>query len=152
MRPMVLFDVNVLLYAFRTDAPDHVRYKAWLTATLRSGIQCGVSELALSAVIRISTHSRAFTRAASLEEAIQFVEWIRDHPACAVVSPGPRHWDIFLGLCRAAGIRGARVTDAYYAALAMENGAEWITTDRDYARYPGLRWRHPLDDSPPGRT
>ena len=36
-------------------------------------------------------------------------------------------------------------TDAYHAALAIEHGAEWITTDRDYARFTGLRWRHPLD-------
>ena len=143
---MVLFDVNVLLYAFRTDAVDHAKYRAWLTETLHSGAACGVAELALAALIRISTHPRAFTKAASLEDAIQFVEWVRDHPASAMVNPGSRHWQIFTGLCRVAGVRGAMVTDAYYAALAIESGAEWITTDRDYARFPGLRWRHPLDD------
>jgi hypothetical protein len=36
------------------------------------------------------------------------------------------------------------VTDAYFAALALESGCEWVTTDRDYARFAGLAWRHPL--------
>jgi predicted nucleic acid-binding protein len=36
------------------------------------------------------------------------------------------------------------VSDAYLAALAIEHGCEWITTDRDFSRFPGLKWRHPL--------
>jgi hypothetical protein len=58
--------------------------------------------------------------------------------------PGERHWDIFQRLCREANAKGNLIPDAYLAALAIESGAEWITTDRDYARFPGLRWRHPL--------
>lgn len=61
------------------------------------------------------------------------------------MSPGERHWEIFTRLCRSARARGNLVPDAYLAALAIESGTEWITTDRDYARFPGLRWRHPLD-------
>ncbi|MEN8376929.1 MAG: PIN domain-containing protein, partial [Gemmatimonadota bacterium] len=59
--------------------------------------------------------------------------------------PGPRHWSIFRDLCEAVDARGNLVPDAYLAALAIENGAEWITTDRDFTRFPGLRMRHPLD-------
>ena len=61
-----------------------------------------------------------------------------------IVAPGPRHWRLFTDLCRVAGAKGAIVADAYLAALAIESGSDWITTDRDYARFPGLRWRHPL--------
>jgi predicted nucleic acid-binding protein len=60
------------------------------------------------------------------------------------VVPGVRHWEIFDRLCRAAGAKGSLVADAYLAALAIESGSEWITTDRDFSRFPGLRWRHPL--------
>jgi hypothetical protein len=59
--------------------------------------------------------------------------------------PGERHWEIFTRLCRGTDAKGNVVPDAYLAALAIEAGAEWVTTDRDYARFPGLRWRHPLD-------
>jgi uncharacterized protein len=80
-----------------------------------------------------------------LETAITFAAEVRDHPKSLSVSSGERHWDIFTRLCRAAGVRGSLVPDAYLAALAIESGAEWVTTDRDYARFPGLRWRHPLN-------
>ena len=75
--------------------------------------------------------------------AVEFVETVRGQPHCVVASPGPRHWDIFIGLCRGAEARGNLVTDAYHAALAIESGSEWITRDRDYARFPGLRWDSP---------
>ncbi|PYQ24292.1 MAG: hypothetical protein DMF79_02095 [Acidobacteria bacterium] len=53
-------------------------------------------------------------------------------------------WEIFKRFCRDYGIRGSLVADAYFAALAVESGSEWVTTDRDFARFPELRWRHPL--------
>jgi predicted nucleic acid-binding protein len=61
-----------------------------------------------------------------------------------VVSPGPHHWDIFSRLCKSAGAKGNLVPDAFFAAMAIENGCEWITTDRDFSRFSELRWRHPL--------
>jgi len=40
-------------------------------------------------------------------------------------------------------VKGNLVTDAYLAALAIESGCEWISTDGDYARFKGLTWRRP---------
>jgi len=68
----------------------------------------------------------------------------QDGPSCVPVVPGPRHWSIFCRLCREASTRGNRIPDAFLAALAIESGSEWITTDRGFGRFPGLRWRHPL--------
>ena len=67
------------------------------------------------------------------------------HPGTTVVGPGPRSRQVFAALVEDAQSRSNLVPDAYHAALAMEHGCEWITTDRDYARFTGLRWRHPLD-------
>lgn len=75
----------------------------------------------------------------------QTTRTLRARPNSAPVAPGPRHWDLFASLCRRAGAKGNLVPDAYLAALAIESGSEWITTDRGFARYPGLRWRHPLE-------
>jgi len=141
---MLLIDVNVLIYAFRADSQDHARYRVWLEQALDSEALCCLSDLVLSSVARITTHPRFARRPATLEEALRFVDWLREQPNCVPVAPGPRHWQIFKELCRAAGVRGALVTDAYFAALAIECGAEWVTTDRDCTRFPGLRWRHPL--------
>jgi hypothetical protein len=61
------------------------------------------------------------------------------------VSPGERHWDIFIELSREIGARGNDVPDAYHAAVAVENGATWYSADRTFARFRSLRWIHPLD-------
>jgi hypothetical protein len=95
--------------------------------------------------IRIVTHPRIFKLPTGWEDALRFSSELRNQPNCVVVTPGARHWEIFTGLCRAAGVKGNLVPDAYLAALAIESGSEWITTDRDYRRFPGLRWRHPLE-------
>jgi toxin-antitoxin system PIN domain toxin len=142
---MILLDVNVLVYAHREDAARHVEFRRWLEASLDSPSGCAVSELVLSGCLLVLTHPRVFDPPTPLHRAIEYVTMLRDHPRLTVLTPGPRHWELFLDLCRRAEARGNLVSDAYHAALAIETGSEWITTDRDYARFPSLRWRHPLD-------
>ena len=141
---MILPDVNVLLYAYRQLAPDHQRYRAWLEAVVNGEAAFGVTDPVLSGFLRIGTNPRLAIPPSTPEEALRFVERLRGAPACVPVAPGPRHWDIFADLCRKTGATGNLVPDIYFAALAIESGCEWVTTDRDYTRFPGLRWRHPL--------
>ena len=140
---MLLVDVNVLVYAFWDEAPGHDRYAAWLEELINGEEAYGMSDVVLSGFLRIMTHPGIFAAPASMDRALQFAELIRGCPQCVQISPGPRHWEIFTRLCHTTGVRGNLVPDAYLAALAIESGSEWITTDRDYARFPGLRWRTP---------
>ena len=144
MGSVILIDVNILVYAHRPDAEDHAKYQNWLENTLNSGEMCGLSELALCGMVRIVTHPRIYSDPTPLSLAVELADRLRDHDSCIVVSPGAKHWRIFTQLCKAAGAKGNLISDAYFAALAIESGSEWITADRDYARFPGLRWRHPL--------
>lgn len=141
---MILVDVNVLLYAHREESREHEAYRDWLKATLNGEAAYGMSELVLSGFTRIITNPKVFRTPTPLDRAIEAVNVLRVQPTCILVSPGPMHWDIFVRLCRETGAKGGHVADAYLAALAIESGAEWITTDRDFSRFPGLRWRHPL--------
>ena len=141
---MILPDVNVLVYAHRSDTPDHDRYRSWLESQLISPSAFGVSDLVLSGFLRVATSPKIFRRPSPLEEALRFVHEIRDRPNCVLLAPGERHWEIFERLCRDVGAKGNLIPDAYHAALAIESGSEWVTTDRDYARFRGLSWRHPL--------
>lgn len=143
---MLLPDVNILVYAHREDAPDHARFRGWLQGVLEGDLAYGVSDLILAGFLRVVTHPRVFVPPSPLAHAMAFAEVIRSQPHAVPVAPGRRHWDIFTRLCREAGVKGNLVADAFLAALAIEWGAEWITTDRDYARFPGLRWRHPFGD------
>lgn len=140
---MLLCDVNVLIYAHREDARDHARYRQWLEDLLNSDARFAVSELVLSGFLRIATHPRIFDPPSTLDEALEFSEIIRSHPNCIVVAPQSRHWDIFQKLCRAGNAKGNLIPDAYHAALAIETGCEWVTADRGFARFPGLRWHTP---------
>lgn len=141
---MLIVDVNVLVYAFREDAPGHSRHWAWLQGLLSSPEPYAVSDHVLSGFLRVVTHPRVFDPPAPLESAMAFASALRDRPNAVPVSPGPRHWSIFLDLCRDVGASGNLVPEAWLAALAIEQGCEFITTDRDFARFPGLRTRHPL--------
>jgi len=142
---VVLIDVNVLVYAHRKDAPGHAAYLQWLEKTASSDAAFGLSELVLSGFLRVVTNPKVFNPPSSLERALRFANELRDQPNCTIVSPGPRHWDLFTRLSMSVKAKGNLIPDAYLAALAIESGSEWITTDRDYSRFPGLRWRHPLE-------
>jgi uncharacterized protein len=141
---MRLVDVNVLIYAHRLDAVRHQEYADWLRDLLAGQEPYGIADLVLSGFLRVVTNPKVFRQPTPMETALAFAELVRTQPTCVPVQPGQRHWDIFTGLCRTAGVKGNLVPDAYLAALAIESGSEWITTDHDFSRFPGLRWRHPL--------
>ncbi|HMO47031.1 MAG TPA: type II toxin-antitoxin system VapC family toxin [Rubrivivax sp.] len=141
---MLLADVNVLVYAHREDAPQHTACRAWLETLINGPGSFAFSELVLSGFLRVVTHPKVFARPSPLADALAFAEQLRSRPNGAAVAPGPRHWAIFQSLCVDAGTKGNLVADAYLAAMAIEAGCEWITTDRDFSRFKGLRWRYPL--------
>jgi len=140
---VILPDVNVLIYAFRRDAPHHELSRRWLEAVISSDARFGLSPLVLSAVVRVTTNPRAFANASALEDVFGYCDELMGQPNCQLVTPGERHWDIFSRLCVETETRGTRVSDAWFAALAIEWGCEWISFDRDFARFPGLSWRVP---------
>lgn len=141
---MILADVNVLIYAHREDAADHPRFRRWLEGVIAGPESFGVADLVLSGFLRVVTHPRIFHPPTPLPRAQEFCEFLRDQPNAVPIAPGDRHWEIFNDLCTRARVKGDLVADAWLAALAIESGCEWITTDRDYSRFPGLRWRHPF--------
>jgi toxin-antitoxin system PIN domain toxin len=104
----------------------------------------GLADLVSSGFLLVVTHPKVFRTPTPMAEALKFIETLSACTNAVSVSPGPRHFEIFTGLCRLPGIRGNLVPHAFFAALAIESGCEWITADRGFARFPGLRWRHPL--------
>lgn len=141
---MILPDVNVLIYAFRTDSEDHQRYKDWLESVVNGPAAYGIAPQVLASVVRITTHTRIYRRPSSRADVFGFCRLLLQQPNATVTTPRERHWAIFEDLCVKAKATGNLAQDAWFAALAIESGCEWITTDRDYARFPGLSWREPL--------
>jgi toxin-antitoxin system PIN domain toxin len=141
---MILLDVNVLVYAHREDLPEHPTNKRFLEGLIGGESPFGVPEMAFSSVIRIVTQN-AFKPPSTLEQAIGFCDAVMSAPNCLVLRPTDNHWRIFERICRASRARGKVVADAYLAAFAIDRDDEWVTTDKDFSKFPGLRWRHPTD-------
>jgi toxin-antitoxin system PIN domain toxin len=139
---MQLPDVNVLIYAHREDAPEHDRYAEWLLTLTHAEAPFALSETVLASFLRIVTNPRIFDPPTPMATAIAFCQRLVHWPRASLIAPSRRHWDLFVGLCE--DVKGPLVADAYLAALSIEHGCELITTDGDFGRFRGLRWRHPL--------
>lgn len=137
-------DVNVLISAFRTDAPHHQICREWLNWALAGEELLAVSELVLSGVLRVLTHPKVFSPPTPLAEAIAFARALMLHPRVVPLRPGAGHWRIFLQLCERSHATGNRIPDAFHAALAIEHGCEWVTLDRGFSALPGLTFRNLL--------
>lgn len=142
---MILPDVNVLVGALRQDAPQHAELRAWVEDAVAAPEELGLTDAVLTGTLRVLTHPKVFVRPTPLATALEQLAALRAADGVVRAVPGPRHWELVERLCRAADARGNLVPDAAHAATAVELGALWVTLDRDFARFPGLRWASPLD-------
>lgn len=142
---MLLLDINVLVNAFRAEAVEHKRYTAFLDDLINGDSSYAVSDFVVNGFIRIVTNRKVYLTPDPLDRALAFAQAYRNRPQAVLVAPEARHWEIFTRLCRQAGVAGKLVPDAYLAALAIEHGCEFVTCDRDFAKFEGLRWRSPLN-------
>ncbi len=144
---MIAPDVNVLLYALREDSDRHSEYRSWLHAALNGPERVALFEPVLAALMRIGTHPSIYRTPTPRPIVDAFVDGCLAAPAALALRAEAGHWAGFRELCRRTDCRGNLVPDAYLAALALEHNCTFVTTDRDFARFPRLRWRHPLDDA-----
>lgn len=141
---MIVVDVNVLVYACRRDANRHTEYQRWLTDALNGYMPVGIAPESLAAVVRITTHPGLWQSPLTLDEALTFGTAVATAPVTRWLQPGEKHWDIFSQICNESRVNGNLVNDAWLAALAIEQDCTLMTADRDFARFVGLRWKHPL--------
>jgi toxin-antitoxin system PIN domain toxin len=142
---MTLIDANVLLYAYHPRAVQYERCRAWVEREFSGGAAVCLAWATIVAFLRISTNPRVFERPLTIAEAEGVVSSWLAVPSVAPLEPGDRYWDVLRDLLHRAQVIGPLVSDAALAALAIEHGATLCTTDRDFARFPGLRTINPLD-------
>jgi toxin-antitoxin system PIN domain toxin len=142
---MRCIDVNVLVYAHRADLPEHEPYRLLLEHIANDDEPLGVPDLVAAGFLRVVTNRRVFVEPTTSAEAWAAADRLLAAPAARLLVAGERHWDHFRRLATGIEARGPDLPDAYLAAYAVENGATWLSADRGFARFPGLRWRHPLD-------
>lgn len=141
---MILVDANLLIHAYNPRSNDHASARAWFERTLSRGTPVRLAWITVWAFLRITTHPRVFEHPFSVAEASTIVETWLAHPAVGVLEPGERHWPLVRDLAAGTQAIGPLLMDAVLAALAIEHGATLVTTDRDFARFPDLRWENPI--------
>ncbi|MGC9452903.1 MAG: TA system VapC family ribonuclease toxin [Oceanipulchritudo sp.] len=132
---MILFDVNILVYAHREDQVHHAFFRSRLEECIEKGNTFGLTSLVAGAFIRIVTQPAFPNGPTPLPQALAVVESLQAHPNCHWICPGRRHWEIFSRLCRATGASGKLAADAQHAAIAVEQAATWITRDADFEKF-----------------
>ncbi|NJD20534.1 MAG: type II toxin-antitoxin system VapC family toxin [Gemmatimonadetes bacterium] len=141
---MILPDVNLLLHAYNLDSPRHADARAWWEQVMGAPGPVGLAWSVILGYVRIATHPRILADPLPVAKACAHVEAWLAQPQVALVHPGDRHAAILFDLLRGLGTGGNLTTDAHLAALAIEHQGELQSTDADFARFPGLRWRNPL--------
>lgn len=141
---MLMPDVNVLVYAHRSDSPVHETYRAWLEEQVRRPSPFALSTLVVGDFIRAVTNPKTFKQPTQSSLAWATVDALLARPNCRVLSPGPNHLAIFADLCRKVNARGKAVADAQHATMALEHGCTWVSRDDDFHAYVplGLRFEH----------
>lgn len=145
---MRLIDANLLLHAYNPRSAQHDASRRWLEGALSGAELVRFAWVTIWAFLRISTNPRVFERPLSVEEAARAVASWLDQPAAGILDPADRHWEILSRLLSDSQAKSPLVMDAALAALAIEHGATLETTDRDFARFPGLKWRNPIENMP----
>jgi toxin-antitoxin system PIN domain toxin len=139
-----LLDANLLIYAANEDAPLNRKARSWLESVLSGSETVGLSWIVLLAFVRLTTRPGLFRHPLTAETAFDLVDTWLDQTSATIVHPGPRHLVILRDLVLPIGTAGNLTSDAHLAALAIEHGAELCSSDTDFARFPGLKWRNPL--------
>ena len=116
---MIVPDANLLLYAYDSNSDQQPSAGRWLRQILTGTDTVGLSWLSVGAFLRIATNSRLGGSQLAMNSAIK-------------------------EMLIAGRVQGPVTTDAQLAALTVEHGAILHTADRDFARFPGLRWVNPL--------
>jgi len=141
---VIVLDANLLLYAYDPGSSHHQAARKWVELAFSGSEIVGIPWQTVGAFLRIVTNSKLPGQRVTLDRAIEVVDLWMEQPNVRLLAPGERHWPILRQMMSEGQARGALLTDAQLAALTIEHGGVLHTTDRDFARFPGLRWTNPL--------
>jgi uncharacterized protein len=141
---VIVVDANLLVYSYDVKSADHQKSAAWLEEILSGSEAVGLPWPCICAFIRVVTNRRLPGMGVAAQDALEAVEEWLQTPNVQVLVPGDRHWPVFRRMVVDGQAPGALVSDAEVAALTIEYGGVLHTADRDFARFPGLRWVNPL--------
>jgi len=143
---MIVPDLNLLVYAYNAEAPQHAPARRWWEASLSGSASVGIPWAVMMGYVRVMTSRAVLLEPLAPVAALQDIRSWLERPQAQILVPGPRHLDVFTSLTESIGSAGRLTTDLHLATLAIENQAELHSNDADFGRFPGLNWHNPLLD------
>jgi uncharacterized protein len=140
---MLMPDVNILVYAHRTEEPAHAAYRTWLEELVNGPEPFALTPLTVVGFVRVVTNRKIFPVPTPIAGALGVIDDLAQQANCRWITPGANHWQEVARLCRATSASGKLVADAAHAALAISGGCSLVTRDADFAKFAphGLRWK-----------
>lgn len=142
---MIVVDANLLIYSYDTDSSHHKKSRAWVEKIFSGVEPVGLPWQTVSAFLRVTTNRRLPGPRLTVEQAVQIAEEWLAQPNVRMIVAGDEHWSLLKRMMVEGQASGPLVSDAELVALTVEYGGVLYTADRDFARFPGLRWKNPLD-------
>ncbi|PXA03517.1 VapC toxin family PIN domain ribonuclease [Coraliomargarita sinensis] len=141
---MIIPDANLLIFAHDRTCPQHDKARTWWEAALSSDETIGIPWVVLLAFTRIMTHPQICAAPLDGESVREMVQQWLDCPQVRVIQVSERAVGVFFDLLAEAEMGGNLSTDALIAVHAREHSAVIYSNDRDFDRFPGIRWKNPL--------
>lgn len=142
---MIVVDANLLIYSYDTDSSRHKKSRAWVERIFSDVEPVGLPWQTVSAFLRVITNRKLPGSRLPVEQAAEIVEEWLAQPNVRILAPGDEHWSMLKRTMIEGRASGPLVSDAELVALTVEYGGVLYTADRDFARFPGLRWKNPLE-------
>ena len=144
---MILPDINLLLYAYNKQAPQHDKARVWWEETLNGSELVGLPHEVTLGFFHIATNPRLGSSAISSDAAQQTISGWLEAPSIKIILPKTNHTARVFDLLRRCGASGQLTSDASLAIYAIEHRATLYSNDADFSRFPGLDWRNPLTNN-----
>jgi toxin-antitoxin system PIN domain toxin len=141
---MWLLDVNVLLYAFRADVPEHPATSAWLEAMLARKESFMVPQLVQVGFVRIATNAVFLRESAKPDEIWRFLRELCAQPGCTEHLTTPSLRARWQQLCTDHNLRANQIVDAWLAAVALQHGLTLVSHDEDFRDFHSLKVLDPI--------
>ena len=141
---MIIPDLNLLVYAYNSDAAHHQQAKVWWEHLVAGSQPIALPWVVALGFLRVMTNRSVLERPMAMATALDHLGSWLDQPGVWILQPGPRHLAMLTGFCDTGVLSGALVNDAPIAALAIENQAVVHSNDSEFCRFAGLRWINPL--------
>ena len=135
---MILWDVNILVYAFRSDSPLHSEARNCVEGTLSEAAAFLYCPSIAASFLRLVTNARIFLTPSDLGEGWMFLDYLERRPSAYFADIDERTYALFRHLTLVGGSRGNDVPDALLAETALRHDALLVTADTALSRFPGL--------------